>query len=513
MPMVNFHAARVQNPDDFLDAKGAWATITIKPGIELVTGKLKSDGMSGSMTAQSYRFDKDKFTVDQAKKWLKKHKVKTVLFEPAKEEVKESVTMMADIAAKVTEKCWGSIFAKKKRRNEMKEAKGDTVAVSNGSLYNMKGSYEDLRDKVRKAVTDSQNYGKYPEIVSTFPSKVFVCTDDNRYFVIDWSLANGEVQLGTVTEIERQVKFIIKEMAERAKWELLGFVYEEKREITHVGDVPKEKKEQIVNLDRKALVDGLAASVISGLLEGGPGSGNWGHKGRPGHLGGSIGGRGGGISAHVTGGGVGVPHQANLGGGLKGTIAVTKQTKAAGNLPSMSADWKAELAAFKARKEAGGKGGGGVSPHMVKAGVHASTFYDKAGGLKTAAYKKLTDNQKTAVLSHGVQKYTEKYVPKAKQAGMSATALSANKKVGALEGMRRAAISKAKDFKRNASVSLGGLRAQNLSAGRGAMHIAISLQQQAVRVGGTMKVQVAKTVAVGMGAARAAGAGPGGGGR
>ena len=445
MPMVNFHAARVQDPDDFLDAKGAWATITIKSGIELVTGKLKSGGMSGSMIAQSYRFDKDKFTVDQAKKWLKKHKVKIVLFEPAKEEVKESVTMMADIAAKVTEKCWGSIFAKKKRRNEMKEAKGDTVAVSNGSLYNMKGSYEDLRDKVRKAVTDSQNYGKYPEIVSTFPSKVFVCTDDNRYFVIDWSLDNGEVQLGTVTEIERQVKFIIKEMAERAKYEILRSVGEGQFKTAKVLKVvpAKEKKEQIANLDRKALVDGLAASVISGLLEGGPGSGNIGHKGRPGHLGGSTGGGGGG---------------------------------------------------------GGGKGGGGATAQMVKAGVHASTFYDKAGGLKTAAYKKLTDNQKTAVLSHGVQKYTEKYVPKAKQAGMSAAAVSANKKVGALEGMRRAALAKAK--------------AMTMSSNkRGAMHIAISLQQQVGRVGATMKAQVAKTVAVGMGAARVAGAGPGGGGR
>jgi hypothetical protein len=48
-----------------------------------------------------------------------------------------------------------------------------------------------------------------------------------------------------------------------------------------------------------ALIKDMAAEI----LEGGAGSGNWGHKGRPGHRGGSLGGGGGGgISAHVAGG-------------------------------------------------------------------------------------------------------------------------------------------------------------------------------------------------------------------
>ncbi len=45
-----------------------------------------------------------------------------------------------------------------------------------------------------------------------------------------------------------------------------------------------------------ALIKDLTAEI----LEGGPGSGNFGHKGRPGHRGGSAAG-GGGISAHVAG--------------------------------------------------------------------------------------------------------------------------------------------------------------------------------------------------------------------
>lgn len=216
MPLVNFHSGRVKDPGLFLEKP--WATITIKPGIELVTGKLKTDGVKGPMVGQSYRFDIDKFTVQQAKDWLKKHKVKTLLFEPArpKKDVEET-TMVANIAARVSEKCWGSLFPKKKKKEGMMEQKGEVVAASNGSPYEMKGSYENLRKMIQKTLQDSQLYGKYPDIMSTFPKKVFVSTDDNRYFMIEYTLQGDEVKLGIATEIEKQVKFIIKECAEQVK--------------------------------------------------------------------------------------------------------------------------------------------------------------------------------------------------------------------------------------------------------------------------------------------------------
>lgn len=37
-----------------------------------------------------------------------------------------------------------------------------------------------------------------------------------------------------------------------------------------------------------AIVKDISADVLSALFEGGAGSGNWGHKGRPGHRGGSL---------------------------------------------------------------------------------------------------------------------------------------------------------------------------------------------------------------------------------
>ncbi len=50
-----------------------------------------------------------------------------------------------------------------------------------------------------------------------------------------------------------------------------------------------------------SLIKDLVAETTAALFEGGPGSGNFGHKGRPGHRGGSAA-RGGGISAHLAGG-------------------------------------------------------------------------------------------------------------------------------------------------------------------------------------------------------------------
>jgi hypothetical protein len=233
-------------------------------------------------------------------------------------------------------------------------------------------------------------------------------------------------------------------------------------------------------MESQELVKGIASEVRKELFEGGAGSGNWGHKGRPGHRGGSLGGgggKGGGISAHKAGeekdkaSGAGLGHPANF-GGAKGFLSVTRQSKAKGNLPSKSAEWAAELAAFKARQKGGGSG---ISAHVVKPGVHASTFYDKSGGLKTSEYRKLTDSQKSAVLRHGVQKYKEEYVPKGKQGGMSAQALGTNKKVGALEGMRRAAMSKAKSEKSGSKEE------------RASLHIAISLQQRVSQMASQLK--------------------------
>jgi hypothetical protein len=580
MPITGWHAGRVRDPSLFL--KKPWATTILKPGLELITGKLKSDGPNGPMTAQTYHFDSDKFTVDQAKEWLKKHKIKTIEFSkalPKKKEVKEiaaeivselcstpgmkirskgkgrglargkgrgpigipigagikETSMLANIAARVTEKCWGSAVSKKKKKSEVTEQKGQAIAISNGSPYRMKGSYEALRDMIRKALENSQLYGKYPEILSTYPKKVFISGGngkDDEYWMVDYTIQGDEAKLGIATPIERQVKFIIKESAEECMRSLFGqlteatwtaasindlpddaFAYIEsggkkdasgktvprslrhfplkdkngKYDQAHVVNAlqrlnqttvsdsakasikskiktayhalkmvfPGEKKEQASNPDREAFIAGLASAALKGIFEGGPGSGNWGHGGRPGKRGGSL------------------PH------GSAGAREVAKKKSAGNKILALQRTLRGY------QKDLGKASGKSKKDIMIgitkikkdimniKGGIKASTFYNKSGALKTSEYKKLSNTEKESVLQHGISKYKEQYVPKANQGGMSAEALGSNKKVGALEGMRRAAIAKSKG-----------------SSGkeyRAAMHVAISLQQRSNQLAGSIK--------------------------
>ena len=75
MPYPNQHACRVMDPDTPHDKV---ATKEIAPGISVIL--YIKDSKS---EAQAYRFDKDKFTAAQAKKWLKDNGIKCKGFEPA----------------------------------------------------------------------------------------------------------------------------------------------------------------------------------------------------------------------------------------------------------------------------------------------------------------------------------------------------------------------------------------------------------------------------------------------
>lgn len=82
MPYPNEHSARVKEPGSF-DPK-SFKSKEIKPGVRIIMGKL-SNG-NGSMVAQAYRFSVDKFTVAEAKKWLKDNNISYISFEAAKNE-------------------------------------------------------------------------------------------------------------------------------------------------------------------------------------------------------------------------------------------------------------------------------------------------------------------------------------------------------------------------------------------------------------------------------------------
>ncbi|MCH7724419.1 MAG: HK97 family phage prohead protease [Bacteroidetes bacterium] len=77
-PFANEHSARIIEPSEF--QQDSFRRINITIGIDAITGRLKGETTT---TIQSYRFDKDKFTVIQSKKWLRDHDITWILFEPA----------------------------------------------------------------------------------------------------------------------------------------------------------------------------------------------------------------------------------------------------------------------------------------------------------------------------------------------------------------------------------------------------------------------------------------------
>jgi hypothetical protein len=88
MPYPNEHAARVKAPGSCVDK--SFRRMNQGAGVSLILCKNKE----GKMEAQAYRFDKTKFTPEQAKAWLAKHNVKPISFEKS-EDVKAKLPMKA----------------------------------------------------------------------------------------------------------------------------------------------------------------------------------------------------------------------------------------------------------------------------------------------------------------------------------------------------------------------------------------------------------------------------------
>jgi hypothetical protein len=79
-PYKNEHAARIKEPGQY--DSFARKNNYFKDGIHAIFGIKKKDDKKVS-EVQSIRFDKNKFTVKQAKKWLKDNGWKYIKFEPA----------------------------------------------------------------------------------------------------------------------------------------------------------------------------------------------------------------------------------------------------------------------------------------------------------------------------------------------------------------------------------------------------------------------------------------------
>jgi len=83
-PYPNEHAARIKDPDEFDDFRRMKDQMA--DGVDSIIGLNMTDGNVDSSEIQSLRFDKLKWSVDDAKAWLDEHDFKVIEFEPASEE-------------------------------------------------------------------------------------------------------------------------------------------------------------------------------------------------------------------------------------------------------------------------------------------------------------------------------------------------------------------------------------------------------------------------------------------
>lgn len=78
MPYPNWHSARIRQPGRFVRIRVLWS----RQGIMARGGPLKTNPRGGSKI-QAIWFKATKWTVRQAKKWLREHKYKWLEFEKA----------------------------------------------------------------------------------------------------------------------------------------------------------------------------------------------------------------------------------------------------------------------------------------------------------------------------------------------------------------------------------------------------------------------------------------------
>lgn len=109
-----------------------------------------------------------------------------------------------------------------KTKKNIRQEQGEVVAVgSNLTNDQMDGSMEQTRDLLRTALIDAGTYGKNPYIIATFPEYVFIeaapeypSNDPVRFFKVPYTIEGDTVKLETATEIEKETKFIVKEVME-----------------------------------------------------------------------------------------------------------------------------------------------------------------------------------------------------------------------------------------------------------------------------------------------------------
>lgn len=79
MPFSNYHSARIQDPKKYKK----YAYKKLGKGIDLVLGIDEKIELDETSHVQAIRFNKEQWSIEAAKAWLKKHGKKYISFHPA----------------------------------------------------------------------------------------------------------------------------------------------------------------------------------------------------------------------------------------------------------------------------------------------------------------------------------------------------------------------------------------------------------------------------------------------
>lgn len=82
MPLPNEHSARIKSP--IPTNASVTSRKQIAPGISIILQKNKGD-VDKPLQIQAYRFKKSKYSEEEAKAWLKSHRVGYISFVPAED--------------------------------------------------------------------------------------------------------------------------------------------------------------------------------------------------------------------------------------------------------------------------------------------------------------------------------------------------------------------------------------------------------------------------------------------
>lgn len=143
----NYHRIRVEDPDKFID--DSFRTIDISDGIKAVIGKYKSDP-EGSTHIQTYLFDIDKFTMEEAQSWVDSHKKELTQNENiTKEDDEEMDEDKCDKEECVGEGC--------EDYEECKESMKKSIDLVSNIADEAANATEEIIDNIEKTLKDKDN--------------------------------------------------------------------------------------------------------------------------------------------------------------------------------------------------------------------------------------------------------------------------------------------------------------------------------------------------------------------